>query len=113
MTARSTPGNEADELPFSFLLQGLDVETLVPQTVHSYKFSVAYLSSIHVKRAYRFVLRLPGLVPPRFLELLMARDPLTLTIVGYFFMLLNKLYDHRWLRGVAGREFRLVMSSLP
>jgi hypothetical protein len=53
------------------------------------------------------------MVTRRFVELLAACDPRTLTIVGYFLMLIRKVEKIWWLREQVDAEFRTVMKLLP
>jgi hypothetical protein len=98
---------------FSFLLSDLRREDLDPETLDAYESSVSYLSEIHTNPVFETVLKFTVGVSHRFVELVSIQDPRTLTIVGYFFMLLKKLNGVWWLEGTADREFKILMGILP
>lgn len=99
---------------FDFLLSGLDSKEGVSRpTLEAYKSSVAFLSYIESSSMTRDLLRFPAIVTPRFVVLLTAQDPRTLTIVGYYFMSLKTNNQSWWMHGVVEREFNAVMTFLP
>ncbi|KAF4774538.1 hypothetical protein HER10_EVM0000707 [Colletotrichum scovillei] len=98
---------------FDFLLEDLDEDETEPETLESYRIAVDSLDKIQGSALQRDLLRFPALVPPRFVELLEARDPRTLAIVGYFFMLLRRATHLWWAQGAAEKEFDGVMNVLP
>lgn len=107
--AQDDPAQET----FTFLLAGLDTGEIDSDTVKAYESSVVDLSKIYAIPAPRHILKFPVLVSPRFIELLTVQDPRTLTIVGYFFMLLKRLDHVWWIQGAADREFKNLMGLLP
>jgi len=97
---------------FDFLLSGLDSqEHLDDAALEAYASSVALLSHLHSSPLHRYLLRFPSRVTPRFVELLAAQDPRTLTIMRYYFMLLKTTPHIWWMYGVAEEEFKAVMAS--
>ncbi|KXH51559.1 hypothetical protein CNYM01_09720 [Colletotrichum nymphaeae SA-01] len=107
-----TPG-PARPGTFDFLLEDLDEAETEPDTVKAYRIAVDSLDRIQGSALQRDLLRFPALVPPRLVELLEARDPRTLAIVGYFFMLLRRATHLWWAQGAAEKEFDGVMGVLP
>jgi hypothetical protein len=101
------------DLPFDFLLSDLGLDDHDAETITAYRLAVAGLNSIHKTTIPRSILSFPGLVPRRFVALLEAEDPRTLTIVGYFFMLLRRFGPHWWVRGQAEADFKAVMELIP
>jgi hypothetical protein len=98
----------------NFLLGGLDSEEdLDAESVEAFKSAVIYLSSIYASPAYRNIFRFTAMVSPRFVELLAGQDPRTLTIVGYYFMLLKNATHIWWVQGAVEKEFKAVMTFLP
>lgn len=104
---------KGSDLPFGFLLSDLNPDDHDAETTTAYRVAVGCLSSMHEATISKSVLSFPGLVPRRFVALLEAEDPRTLTIVGYFFMLLKIFGPHWWVRGQAEADFRAVMELIP
>ncbi|KAH6957633.1 hypothetical protein BKA56DRAFT_737805 [Ilyonectria sp. MPI-CAGE-AT-0026] len=99
---------------FNFLLDDLHTEGLLDQeTMSAYTLAVANLSCIYCSPQYTNILRFPAVVSSRFIDLLEAKDPRTLAIVGYFFMLLKIARPLWWVDGVPEREFTAIMAFLP
>lgn len=99
--------------PFDFLLDGLRFDDDDFETVMAYRHAVAHLNMIYESPKPRTILRFPALVSRRFMALLKAEDPRTLTIVGYFFMLLKEFGGLWWIAGHASAEFKALMELIP
>lgn len=80
--------SEYDPAPFNFPLDGMDSEALTTESIKSYTASVSGLNWIHNHHTHRNVLRFSAMMDSHFIKMLSESDPRTLTIVGYFFMLL-------------------------
>ncbi|RFU35111.1 hypothetical protein B7463_g1247, partial [Scytalidium lignicola] len=100
-------------LPFAFLLKDLESDKLDKDTIKSYESTVIFLSWMYTAPNPTAIFKFPMMVSNRFVELLEAKDPRTLTIVGYYFMLLKRLSHIWWLQGVVEREFRTLMTFIP
>lgn len=99
---------------FDFLLQDMEPKCMLDQeTMAAYGQAVWQLECIHGNEQHQGLLQFPASVTPRFVELLEARDPRTLAIVGYFFMLVKLASVLWWVDGAADREFAAVMEFLP
>lgn len=99
---------------FNFLLDDLNPDGLLDQeTMSAYNLAVANLSYIYCSPQYANILRFPAVVSSRFIILLEAKDPRTLAIAGYFFMLLKIARPLWWVDGVPEREFTAIMAFLP
>ncbi|KXH50037.1 hypothetical protein CSIM01_07295 [Colletotrichum simmondsii] len=98
---------------FDFLLEDLNEDETEPETLDAYRIAVDSLDRIQGSALQRDLLRFPALVPQRLVELVEARDPRTLAIVGYFFMLLRRATHLWWAQGAAEKEFDGVMGVLP
>lgn len=98
---------------FDFLLDDLDINAIDSETIEIYRLAVANLSYIFSSPQYDTLLRFPAIVSARFIELLEAKDPRTLAIAGYFFMLLKIARPLWWVDGAPEREFRAIMAFLP
>jgi hypothetical protein len=99
---------------FNPLLGGPDSEEdLDTESVEAYQAAVICLSSIYASPAYRNILRFTAMVSARFVELLVGQDPRTLTIVGYYFMLLKNATHIWWVHGAVEKEFKAVTTFLP
>jgi hypothetical protein len=61
----------------------------------------------------RNLFKFTAVVTRRFIQLLEEKDPRTLCICGYFFVLMQKLNSIWWLDGVAAAEFWSLMSFIP
>ncbi|KAE8453193.1 hypothetical protein EG329_011260 [Mollisiaceae sp. DMI_Dod_QoI] len=99
--------------PFDFLLEDLDRSTVDPETLDAYESSVYWLSLIQGNPDMNYCFKFTAKVPPKFVQMLTAKDPRTLTIVGYFFMVLKVRNEVWWLPRSTGREFRNLMRLLP
>jgi hypothetical protein len=77
---------------FDFLWSDLCLDDHDTETITAYQHTVGHLNMIDEKPVSRDILRFPAPVPRRFVTLLAAEDPRTMTIVGYFFMLLGRFY---------------------
>lgn len=98
---------------FNFLLDDLDRENEDPETIRAYEESVRRLSIIYDNPNRDYVFKFAAKVGPRFVKLLEQNDPRTLTIVGYFFMLLKIMDQVWWLPRSTGDEFESLMKLLP
>lgn len=98
---------------FNFLVDDIQREELDSITIEAYRSSVAYLSKIYAGPLESHIFKFNAMVSRRFIELVAAQDPRSLTIVGYFFMLLKKLDRVWWLQGTAEREFKVLVELLP
>ena len=76
---------------FEFLLDDLNRGKTDPDTLYAYESSVSRLSLIYNNPDCDYVFKFAAKVPRRFVEMLVRNDPRTLTIVGYFFMLLKTI----------------------
>jgi len=99
---------------FSFLLDDLDCSSVDQETLNAYKTCVSWLSKAYIIPLVRHIIKFTATAPPRFIEMLKQKDPRTLTIMGYFFMLVKKLDGSVWwLQGAAEREFWMLMKFIP
>lgn len=103
-----------DALPFQFLLDDLDLPNTDHETLDAYQMTVAYLNELTLStasshKAFRFL----GIAPPHFVNLLAAKDPRALVIMGYFFMVVKRLGEVWWMQGTVDREFTQLMTFLP
>lgn len=112
---RSLPSSDvrSEGQPFAFLLKDLDSENLGKETLDCYEKSISFLSWMYTSSSPAAVFKFPIMVSDRFIQLLEARDPRTLAIVGYYFMLLKRLSHMWWMQGVVEREFRILMNFIP
>jgi hypothetical protein len=105
-----------DPAIFNFLLDDLGNSTdpyLDEETRHAYTDSVHYLNMISTPPLARYVLRFTGLVPKRFVELVLLKDPRAMAITGYHLMMV-RTFDHVWwLQDSAQRDFEIVLENLP
>ncbi|KAF7563748.1 hypothetical protein G7046_g404 [Stylonectria norvegica] len=98
---------------FDFLLEGLDTEgNLENDTVAAYTLAVNHLSLIHCRPSAR-PLRFMASISARFTQLLEEKDPRTLAIVGYFFMVLEMRHVIWWVNKAPAQEFSAIMTFLP
>ncbi|KAH6973229.1 hypothetical protein EDB80DRAFT_743245 [Ilyonectria destructans] len=99
---------------FNFLLEYPDTQgSLDEDSLPAYSQAVALLSSLysdlqHAKPLFFFVA-----VPSRFVDLLAAKDPRALAILGYFFMVVKKGRQFWWIDGAPEHEFATIMTFLP
>ncbi|CAM1505982.1 Fc.00g116190.m01.CDS01 [Cosmosporella sp. VM-42] len=99
---------------FDFLLEDMSPDELLDhQTLTAYRQAVNHLSFIYCCRDQARPLRFLVMASSRFVEMLEAKDPRTLAIVGYFFMLLEIVHLLWWVDGAPAREFAAVMEYLP
>ncbi|RSL45092.1 hypothetical protein CEP51_016138 [Fusarium floridanum] len=99
---------------FGFLLEYLD--PLGPsdeESLLAYSQAVALLSSLYCNLEDATPLLFFITVSPRYVDLLAAKDPRALAILGYFFMLVKKSRHFWWIDGAPECEFDAVMSLLP
>lgn len=101
------------QLQFDFLLDDLRLDDNDADTISAYQRAVAYLNMMGQTPIPRDILRFPAMVSRRFMDLMAAEDPRTLTIVGYFFMLVRKVGGLWWIRGQAVAEFKALMELIP
>jgi hypothetical protein len=98
---------------FDFLIEDLDLATTDQETLRAYKYSVQWLSVIYEYPDVDYIFKFVVKVGVRFVELLAQHDPRTLTIVGYWFMILATRDQVWWTPRVTGREFWGLMGLLP
>ncbi|KAM5343275.1 hypothetical protein ACJ41O_014241 [Fusarium nematophilum] len=99
---------------FDFLLRHPDPRGPVDEaSLDAYSQVVALISSLYydLERAKPLIFFIA--VPPRYVELLAAKDPRALAILGYFFMLLRKSRQFWWMDGAPEEEFAAIMTFLP
>ncbi|KAL2064543.1 hypothetical protein VTL71DRAFT_3680 [Oculimacula yallundae] len=98
---------------FDFLLDGLDYSSTDLANITAYRVSIRRLSIMYDFPKRDYVFKFAAKVGPRFVKLLEQNDPRTLTIVGYFFMLLKITEKVWWLPKSTGEEFWRLMELLP
>jgi hypothetical protein len=98
---------------FSFLVADLDREATDQETQFAYDSAVEWLAKAYSCLVMRTVFKFTAVVTKRFIQLLEQKDPRTLCICGYFFVLMKKLDTIWWLDGVAAREFWSLMTFIP
>ena len=98
---------------FDFLLEDLDIATTYETTLCAYTASVQWLSVIYEYPDIDYLFKFALKVGPRFAELLSQRDPRTLTIVGYWFMLMMTREQVWWAPRATENEFWALMGLLP
>ncbi|KAH6867688.1 hypothetical protein B0T10DRAFT_502229 [Thelonectria olida] len=114
LTTRQLISKEINRDKFNFLLDDLDPDVLLDyETMSAYHLAVANLCHIYCSPLYENLLGFPAAVPSRFINLLEAKDPRTLAITGYFFMLLKIARPLWWVDGAPEREFTAIMAFLP
>jgi hypothetical protein len=99
--------------PFSFLVADLDRETTDQETQFAYDSAVAWLAKAQAHLVMRNVFKFTAVVTSRFIQLLEEKDPRTLCICAYFFVLMKKLDTIWWLDGAAAPEFWNLMTFIP
>lgn len=97
---------------FRFLLQGIELEGLDEVTIAAYEDAVHLLTEIYLL-GYQRPLRFPTMVTPLFADLVEAREPRALAVLGYFFMLVKIAKVLWWVDGSAEREFSALMTFMP
>ncbi len=75
--------------PFSFLVADLDRDTTDQETQFVYESAVARLAKEQVHLVMRNVFKFTTVVTSRFIHFLEEKDPRTLCICAYFFMLMK------------------------
>lgn len=111
---RLPPETPADQPPmFDFLLEDLDREATEPDTVFAYENSVEWLSTLYYNPGTEYTFKFTTKVEPKFIKMLEQKDPRTLTIVGYFLMLLKILDQPWWLPRSTSKQFWALMSIIP
>ncbi|KAH6679281.1 hypothetical protein B0J14DRAFT_294282 [Halenospora varia] len=98
---------------FDFLLADLDREKVDTETLLAYTTSVESLNRVFRDRMGRHVMKFTAMVSKRFVEFVGAKDPRTMTIVGYFLMVVKQIDLVWWLQGAADRDFAILMEGLP
>jgi hypothetical protein len=98
---------------FSLLVANLDREITDQETQFAYDSAVAWLAKAHSCLVMRNVFKFTAVVTKRFIQLLEQKDPRTLCICGYFFVLMKKLDTIWWLDGAAAPEFWSLMTFIP
>lgn len=98
---------------FEFLVEDLDLASTDEVTIQAYKQSVKWLAAIYEYPDIDFLFKFAVQVGPRFVELLVQNDPRTLTIVGYWFMLMMTREQVWWMPRATDNEFWALMSLLP
>lgn len=104
-------GHERNECTFGFLLDGLAHDE---KDYGTYSNAVSHMCNVLHCRQPRFFVRFLTEAPARLVELLKARDPRSLVIVGTFFTLMKSVDKQIWwLHGCADRESFEIQSVLP
>ncbi|KUJ16876.1 uncharacterized protein LY89DRAFT_645879 [Mollisia scopiformis] len=98
---------------FDFLLEDLDRDGITLETLSAYENNVKWLSILHDNPGVDYIFKFTTRVGPRFVEMLEQGDPRTLTIVGYFFVLLKIRKPVWWLPQPKRKEFLILMDLLP
>ncbi|UPK97389.1 hypothetical protein LCI18_008324 [Fusarium solani-melongenae] len=99
---------------FNFLLEYID--PLGPsdeESLLAYGQAVALLSSLYCDLERTTPLLFFITVSSRYVDLLTAKDPRALAILGYFFMLVKKSRQFWWVDGAPESEFATIMTLLP
>ncbi|CZT45861.1 uncharacterized protein RSE6_06217 [Rhynchosporium secalis] len=109
------PPQRDDDYPpiFDFLLDDLDREATDPETVKAYDLSVLWLTRMYHNPHSEYVFKFTTKVQPKFVKMLEQKDPRTLTIVGYFFMLLRVMDKVWWLPVMTKEQFWALVELLP
>ncbi|KAH7346477.1 hypothetical protein BKA65DRAFT_502535 [Rhexocercosporidium sp. MPI-PUGE-AT-0058] len=108
------PKLDEDSPPiFDFLLSDLDREATDPETVQAYDLSVLWLTRMYYNPHSEYVFKFTTKVQPKFVKMLEQKDPRTLTIVGYFFMLLKVMDKVWWLPVMTKEQFWTLVAMLP
>jgi hypothetical protein len=98
---------------FDFLLDDLNRNNIDQESIMAYEISVHWLSVLYDNSNLDYVFKFTAKARPRFIELLIQNDPRTLTIVGYFFVLLKTLDQAVWVPKPTEKEFGYLMKLLP
>jgi len=108
------PELDEDSPPiFDFLLEDLDREATDEDTVQAYELSVVWLTRMYYNPHSEYVFKFTTKVQPKFVKMLEQKDPRTLTIVGYFFMLLRVMDKVWWLPVMTKEQFWALVGMLP
>jgi hypothetical protein len=112
------PGKHSDQAEaldtFNFLVDDLSSFDVDPETRTAYETSVQYLNKIYASPAVnRHILKFPGIVTNRYVDLVATKDSRALAILGYYFMLVILAEQIWWLQGAAERDFGFLMKELP
>lgn len=98
---------------FDFLLADLDRENTDQESLEAYECAIYYLSLVQDNPDRDYCFKFTAKVPLRFVKMLEENEPRTLTIVGYFFMVLKLSEKVWWLPQSTGRKFKELMKLLP
>jgi hypothetical protein len=98
---------------FDFLIDDLAPCEVDPETQKAYQTSVRYLNKMYSSPENRNILKFPGIVTKQYVDLVAAKDPRALTILGYYFMLIIQVEQIWWLQGAVERDFPVLMNELP
>lgn len=98
---------------FNFLIDDLSPFDADPEAHAAYTTSVQCLNLIYASPVHRHVIKFPGFVTKRYVDLVAAEDPRALAILGYYFMLVVRVEQVWWLQGAAERDFAILMKRLP
>ncbi|KAJ6102212.1 hypothetical protein N7486_004639 [Penicillium sp. IBT 16267x] len=117
----SLPGGAKKRNLFEDLLSGLYINSIDPTETAAYELAVGhlgwsygcYIAGEQMSTVRRKILSFPAIVPAKFIELLEAQDPRSLTITAHFFGLTAILDEVWWMRGVAKREILGIMTLVP
>ncbi|TVY88066.1 hypothetical protein LAWI1_G003864 [Lachnellula willkommii] len=74
---------------FNFLIDDLSPFDADPEAHAAYATSVQYLNMIYASPVHRHVIKFPGFVTKRYVDLVAAKDPRALAILGYYLMLVD------------------------
>jgi hypothetical protein len=105
-----------DPAKFNFLLEDLGDTTdpyLDEESRNAYTVSVHYLNMLSTPPLAKHVLKFTGLVPKRFVELVLAKDPRAMAITGYHLMMIRTHNHIWWLHASAERDLKIVLENLP
>jgi hypothetical protein len=99
---------------FAFLLVGLSDETQVAaETLHGYQLAIEYLNYLVSRRYPPGMTGFPMVLTPTFMELLGARDPRALAIIGNFLAVLRLNGVNKFITKAVNMEFLNIMRMLP
>ncbi|KAH7123071.1 hypothetical protein EDB81DRAFT_913183 [Dactylonectria macrodidyma] len=106
----------AHDIPneFQFLLEYPGSGDGVDEASFSaYREALAVLSCISSDMKHATPLLFFTVAPSQFVDLVAAKDPRALAIMGYFFMIVKKCRQFWWIDGVPEQEFAAIMAMLP
>jgi hypothetical protein len=98
---------------FDFLLDDLDSATTDDATAHAYSKSVQWLSVMYEHPDIDYLFKFALKVGPRFVDLMAQHDPRTLTIVGYWYMLMMTRDQVWWTPCPTDNDFWGLLGLLP